>query len=54
MSAYDFNNQSKDDDFQYSFCKEKGFVLVTLDYDFMDDKKFPIQKIPGVILIVAG
>ena len=53
-SAYDFGNQGKDDEFQYSFSKKRGFALVTLDKDFMDDKKFPIQNIPGIIYIVAG
>ncbi len=53
-SVYGFNNQNRDDDFQYSFCKKKGFVLVTLDHDFMNDSKYPIQKISGIIFIVAG
>jgi predicted nuclease of predicted toxin-antitoxin system len=53
-SVYDLGNEHKDDKFQYDFCKRKGFVLVTLDHDFMDDKKYPIQRIPGIILIVLG
>jgi predicted nuclease of predicted toxin-antitoxin system len=54
FSVYDFHHQNKDDDFQYAFAKKKGFVLVTLDKDYMNDRKFPIHKIPGIILIIAG
>src|SRR5262249_27318453 len=53
-SVYDFLHQNKDDDFQYSFAKKKRFVLVTLDKEFLNDKKYPIQKIPGIIVVIAG
>ena len=53
FSVYDFRHQNKDDHFQYEFAKKKGYVLVTLDKDFMNDRKFPIHKIPGIIFIIA-
>lgn len=53
LSVYDFQHQNKDDDFQYEFWRQKRFVLVTLDKDFMNDEKYPIQKIAGIILIIA-
>ncbi|MGD0799172.1 MAG: DUF5615 family PIN-like protein [Acidobacteriaceae bacterium] len=53
-SVYDFGNQGKDDDPQLKFCKTRRFVLVTLDRDFMDDRIYPIQKLPGIVVIVAG
>jgi hypothetical protein len=53
LSVYDFDNQRKDDEFQLAFCKVRGFVLVTLDKDFMDDRKYPIQKLPGIVVIAA-
>ena len=40
-SVYDFGNQNKDDLFQFEFCERKGFTLVTLDTDFMNDIKYP-------------
>ena len=49
-SVYDFNNNGKDDQFQFGFCKKKGFILVTLDNDFLDDRKFPFGKLPGIIV----
>jgi len=52
-SVYDFKNSKKDDKFQSDFCKKKKFILVTLDKDFMDDKRHPINKIPGIIRIVS-
>src|SRR5215472_406021 len=53
-SVYDFHHENKDDDFQYAFAKKKGFVLVSLDKHFLNDRKFPIQKIPGIIVVIAG
>lgn len=53
-SVYDFSNENKDDEFQYSFANKKGYTLVTLDRDFMDDKKYPIQRMWGIILILSG
>jgi predicted nuclease of predicted toxin-antitoxin system len=50
-SALREGNLRKDDNFHYSYCKRKRFTLVTLDSDFMDDKKFPISNIFGIIRI---
>ncbi len=52
-SVYDFGNQNKDDLFQFEFCKRKGYTLVTLDTDFMNDTKYPFGRIPGIITIIA-
>ena len=52
-SAIESGNQGKDDNFQFLYCKKHGFVLVTLDEGFWNDKKYPFIKIPGVIIIVA-
>jgi predicted nuclease of predicted toxin-antitoxin system len=54
LSVFDFNNQGRDDQFQLGFCKAKDFVLVTLDKDFMDDRRFPIQNLPGIIVVAAA
>ena len=52
-SVYDFGNQNKDDAFQFDFCKSRGFTLVTLDPDFMNDTQYPFGRIPGIITIRA-
>lgn len=52
-SVYDFGNQTKDDPFQFGFCKSNGYTLVTLDPDFMNDTKYPFGRIPGIITIIA-
>jgi predicted nuclease of predicted toxin-antitoxin system len=53
-SAAQEGNQRRDDKFQLEFCKAKGYVLVTLDDDFMNDRKYPFSRIPGIIRIVAA
>jgi hypothetical protein len=53
-SVYDFHHQNKDDRFQYEFAKKKKFTLVTLDKDFMNDRRFPINKMAGIIVIAAS
>lgn len=51
LSVFDLENENRDDEFQYSFCKRKDFVLVSPDQDFMSDRKYPIQKMPGTVVI---
>lgn len=53
-SAFELGTQNKDDNFQYQFARKKRFALVTLDHDFMNDHAYPIEKMWGVILIIAG
>ncbi len=52
-SVYDFGNENRDDAFQFAFCKDKGYTLVTLDDDFWNDTTYPFGSIPGVIRVVA-
>ena len=52
-SVYDFGNENKDDVFQFGFCKQKGFTLVTLDDDFFNDTVYPFNGFPGMIRIVT-
>jgi hypothetical protein len=53
-SAADFGNNKKSDGFHFEFCRYKRFVLVTLDKGFMDDRKFPIDGMNGLICVIAG
>lgn len=54
ISALDRGNRGRDDGFHYNFCKLNKLTLVTLDADFMDDNRYPILDMSGVILINAG
>lgn len=52
-TAFDEGNTNKDDKFHFEYCRKKNMTLVTLDKHFMDDRQYPISKIPGIIRIVA-
>jgi predicted nuclease of predicted toxin-antitoxin system len=54
-SAYDGGHQRQDDTFHFNLCKTNGYVLVTLDNDFMNDTEYPITAdMPGIVRIVAS
>ena len=53
-SVYDNNTAGKEDKFHFNYCRKRGWTFVTLDNDFMDDKKYPFTSIPGIIIISAG
>jgi len=38
----------------YSYCYRTNLLILTLDKDFWDDKRFPLAKSPGVILIASS
>lgn len=50
----DFNYQGRDDDFHYQFAVEQKAVLLTLDDDYLDNKRFKLSETFGVIIIQAG
>ena len=52
-SAYDQGFENKDDKFHFEYCRKNDLVLVTLDKDFMDDRKYPFSKIPGIVRVVS-
>jgi predicted nuclease of predicted toxin-antitoxin system len=37
----------------YQRAREFGRTLITLDRDFTDDDKFPLDRSPGVIVLIA-
>ena len=37
----------------YRRALEFGRTLVTLDRDFLDDRKFPLEQSPGVVVLIA-
>lgn len=50
----DFNYQGRDDDFHYQFAAEQKAVLLTLDDDYLDNRRFKLSKTFGVVVIQAG
>ncbi|MBU1102132.1 DUF5615 family PIN-like protein [Patescibacteria group bacterium] len=49
-SAIDIN-KGKDDRQHFQYCKKLGYMLVTLDDDFVNDRKYPFGKLPGIIVL---
>jgi predicted nuclease of predicted toxin-antitoxin system len=55
VGAADEGN-TRSDEFQFNYCSRKGYILVSLDYDFVDDKKYPFAngKLHGLIVVKAS
>lgn len=53
-SVIDFNYQGRDDDFHYRFAFEQSAVLITLDDDYLDNRRFKLNKTLGVIVLKVG
>lgn len=51
ITVFDRNNQGKDDNYQLNYCKKQKYILTTVDKDYWNDAKFPISKIPGIIIV---
>lgn len=43
--------ESRSDSDMLQYANKTGYVLLTLDRDFCNDKKYPLQKIKGIIFI---
>ncbi len=50
----DFSYQGRDDDFHYQFAAKQKAILLTLDDDYLDNRRFKLSKTFGVIIIQAG
>lgn len=50
----DFKYQGRDDDFHYQFAAKQKAILLTLDDDYLDNRRFKLSKTFGVIVIQAG
>lgn len=51
ITAIESNIATHEDNSILAWSKRNKRVLLTMDRDFWDDKKFPLQNIPGVIFI---
>ncbi|HLG30998.1 MAG TPA: DUF5615 family PIN-like protein [Candidatus Brocadiales bacterium] len=51
ITAIESNIVTHEDNSILAWSKRNKRVLLTMDRDFWDDKKFPLQNIPGVIFI---
>lgn len=50
----EIQSSKRPDEDIYSYCSRKNLLILTLDNDFWDDRKFPLAKSPGVILIASS
>jgi Domain of unknown function (DUF5615) len=47
--------EGRDDGGHLAHCRREGLILVTLDGDFMDDRRYPIgHQTPGIIHVVSS
>lgn len=54
-TSAELGTRNRDDGFHLSYCRRHGLVLLTLDADFMDDRRFPFgEESPGIIRIVPA
>jgi predicted nuclease of predicted toxin-antitoxin system len=53
-SVYDENLQGCSDETVYSACTEQKRVLVTLDFDFADIRRYPPAEGPGCLVLTLG
>lgn len=51
QTAFESRVSTKADTSVLAWVRKSDRVLLTLDRDFWDDRKFPLQKLPGVIFI---
>lgn len=50
----DYDYSGRDDHFHFQFATNQKMVLLTLDDDYLNNKKFKLHKTWGVILIKVG
>jgi predicted nuclease of predicted toxin-antitoxin system len=53
QSAIELGNKRKSDKFHFSYCRRRGWTLVTFDEDFNDDAAYPFAngKMHGVVIV---
>ncbi len=45
---------SREDSDIYDYCSRKNYLILTNDNDFWNDRKFPLSKSPGVIILATS
>jgi len=50
-SVHELGRSKQEDEFHFNYCKKEGYIFVTLDSDFVNDRKHPFSGIPGMIYI---
>ncbi len=53
-SIIDFDYSGRDDEFHFKFAANQKLIMLTLDDDYLDNKKFKLIKTYGVIVIKVG
>lgn len=50
----DFNFNGRDDEFHYQYATQQKAILLTLDDDYLNNRRFKIDKTYGLIVIQVG
>lgn len=53
-SVLDFRFQGREDEFHYQTAFKNKSILITLDEDYLDNKRFKLSQTFGVIIIKVG
>jgi len=53
LSARELGYAGRGDGFHLNYARSKGRYLLTKDEDFLNDRKFPLNNVPGII-VLAG
>lgn len=53
-AVLDFNFNGRDDEFHYQYAAQQKTVLLTLDDDYLNNRRFKLDKTYGLIVIQAG
>ena len=51
LSVTNCGQSGRDDRHQFEYCRKKDYVLVTRDRGFLDDRRFPLIRCPGIIVL---
>ena len=53
-SIVDFDYSGREDEFHFKFAADQKLIILTLDDDYLDNRKFKLPKTYGVIVIKIG
>ncbi len=54
ITAAEMGFERRDDAFHYAYAKRQRRILLTLDKDFLNLRKYPLQRHPGIIVVEPG
>jgi Domain of unknown function (DUF5615) len=52
-TAADKGYASRDDEFHFAFAAQNGRILLTIDDDYLDNRRFPLQETAGLVVFTG-